>query len=42
MSRTLEEYLEGLKNAYLKHNGKESWGYFEKNIQGAKKIILMN
>nr|BFF40716.1 SMI1/KNR4 family protein [Tenacibaculum mesophilum] len=37
MSRTLEEYLEGLKNAYLKHNGKESWGYFEKNIQGAKK-----
>lgn len=42
MSRTLEEYLEGLKNAYLKHNGKESWGYFEKIYKELKKIILMN
>lgn len=35
-----EEYIQGLKSAYLRNNGKEDWSHFEKNKQGARKEDL--
>ena len=40
MNTTVKEYLDGLKDAYLKHDGKEEWEYFERNRQGAKKEYI--
>lgn len=33
----VENYITGLKNAYLQNNGIEEWKHFEKVIHGAKK-----
>lgn len=37
---TAEKYIQGLKSAYLRNNGKEAWSHFEKIVYGARKEDL--